>query len=48
MIIGLPVIRQFRLASKLPSVFNGINVVEPRLHPNVETHLLAGFVMSAI
>ena len=40
-IIGLPVIRKYRLASKLPSVFNGINVVEPRPHPNVETHLWA-------
>lgn len=42
-IIGLPVIRQYRLASKLPSVFNGINVVEPRPHPNVATHLRADF-----
>ena len=38
LIIGLPTIRKYRLARKLPSVFDGITSVEPRPYLGVETH----------
>jgi hypothetical protein len=41
-IIGLPTIRKYRLARKLPSVFEGTNSVEPRSYSGVETHLEEG------
>ena len=41
-IIGLPTIRKYRMARKLPSVFEGLISVEPRSNSDVETHLEGG------